>query len=98
MSDAKIIKVETVGQNLVLELDCSWTALHPERHVDRLILEHCTALNPPDLAGMFWHRAQISGQQGKFELCLVVSDEKNHKRTVSFTFSSALYERKLAQL
>ena len=88
MADAKITKVRRDHTTLVLQLDCSWTALHPSRYITQLIFENCTVLALPDIAGMFWHRAQVTALGDRFQLRLVVADARDRKKTVELQFSS----------
>ena len=88
MADAKIVKVESDHTALMLQLDCSWTALNPDRYITQLIFENCTALALPDITGMFWHHAQVSVHGDWFQLRLEVADERDHKKGVELRFSS----------
>ena len=91
LADAKITKVKSNHTTLVLQLDCSWTALHPSRYITQLTFENCTALALPDIAGMFWHRAQVSAMGDRFQLRLVVADARDRKKTVELQFSAVKY-------
>ncbi len=91
MADAKIVKVESDHTALMLQLDCSWTALNPDRYITQLIFENCTALALPDITGMFWHHAQVSVHGDWFQLRLEVADERDHKKGVELRFSSVRY-------
>lgn len=91
LADAKIMNVENNDTTLIIKLDCSWTALHTSRYVDQLIFENYDILELPNIVGMFWYNAEVSAHGGQFYLHFVVTDRKNHKKTVNLGFSSARY-------
>ena len=88
LADAKIMSVENKDTTLIIKLDCSWTALHTSRYVDQLIFENCDILEFPNIVGMFWYNAKVSAQGDRFQLHLVVADQRNHKYTLNIRFSS----------
>ena len=94
LADAKIRSVENHDTTLIIKLDCSWTALHTSRYVDRLIFENGNVLELPNIAGMFWHNAEVSAYGDRFQLRLTVADEKNHKQTVRLRFASVKGEKR----
>lgn len=88
LADAKIMRVEHNDMALIIKLDCSWTSLHTGRYVDQLIFENCDILELPNIVDMFWYNAEVSAHGDRFQLHLVVSDEKNHKLAAKLRFSS----------
>ena len=92
LADAKITNVKNSNNHLLLEVDCSCTALHSRQYITMLIFENCVIQELPDIIGMFWYSVQVSRCEDKFQLCLVVTDKKNHKRSVKFKFSTAKYQ------
>lgn len=94
LADAKIVEAEKHNTSFSLKLDCSWTSLHPSRYIDELIFEDCDILELPDIRGMFWHKEEVLAHGERFQLRLVVADEKNHKHIVKLRYSSVRACRK----
>ena len=49
LADAKITNVKNSNNHLLLEVDCSWTALHSRQYITMLIFETVLSRNYPIL-------------------------------------------------
>ena len=93
LADAKITGLTWEGKNLVLSLDCSWTALNRARHIKRLIFENCSSVLPGNIAGRFWFRERVTRAGARQRLCLTTADVRDRKRDYEFEFSSVTAEK-----
>ena len=93
LADAKIANAKIIIKSLVIDLDCSWTSLHTSRYINRLIFENCMIQAYCDIVGCFWFSEQVLKIGNNQKLNLIVSDCKNHKRSLEIQFSHVLAEK-----
>ena len=93
LADAKITNTQMMAKSFVIDLDCSWTALHTGRYISRLIFENCTIQAYCDIVGRFWYSERVLNIGNDQKLELIVSDSKNRKYSLEIQFSHVLAKK-----
>lgn len=93
LADAKITDAKMCAETLVIDLDCSWTVLHPSRYIKRLLFQNCTIQTHCDLTGAFWFSERVIKVGSMQRLELTVTDAKNRKHFLEIQFSHVSAEK-----
>ncbi len=89
LGDAKVVSAKKFPNEFILDLDCSWTDLHPTNYIKRLkFMNYEIVEEDRDITGLFWYREELTFNGQQYRLRVKFIDNKNHKRFFCIFFKN----------